>query len=69
MDMVRNGLGQSGHGTLKLTVSQEWIDGMKWFFAGWCKFRKAKSCFNDSRMGVVKNGHGHLVHEILKSAV
>ena len=45
--MVRNGCGQSGHGTLKLTVSQEGIDGMNWFFAYWCKVRKAKSEFND----------------------
>ena len=29
--MVRNGYGQSGHGTLKFIVSQEWIDGMNWF--------------------------------------
>ena len=39
------------------------------FFACWCKFKKAKSYFNDSRMGMVKNGLGHLVHETLKSAV
>ena len=45
--MARNGCGQSGHGTLKLAVSQEQIDGMNWFFAWWCKFRKAKSYFND----------------------
>ena len=31
MDIVRNGQGQSGHGTVKLTVSQKWIDGMNWF--------------------------------------
>ena len=24
--MMKNGCGQSGHGTLELTVSQEWID-------------------------------------------
>ena len=30
--MVRNGCGQSGQETLKLTTSQEWIDGMNWFF-------------------------------------
>ena len=32
MGMARNGCGQSGHWTLKLAVSQEWIDGMNWFF-------------------------------------
>ena len=68
LGMVENGCGQSGHGTLKLTVSQEWIDGMNWFFACWCKFRKAKSNFNDFWVDVVKIGCGHLVHETLKSA-
>ena len=32
------------------------------------KLRKAKSYFNDFWVGMVKNGRGHLVHEILKSA-
>ena len=26
--------------------SQEWTDGIKWFFTCWYKFRKAKSSFN-----------------------
>ena len=68
MGLVRNGCGQSGHRTLKLTVSQEWIDAMNWFLACWCKFKKAKIYFNDFWVGLVKNGHGHLVHETLKSA-
>ena len=66
---VKNGCGQSSHGTPKLTVSQEKIDGMNWFFACSYKFRKAKSYLNDFRMGMVKNGHGHLVYETFKSAV
>ena len=37
---IKNGFGQSCHGTLKLNVSQEWIDGMNYFFACWCTFRK-----------------------------
>ena len=49
-------LASPGHGTLKLAVSQEWIDGMNWFFAWWCKFRKAKSYFNGFWVGLVKNG-------------
>ena len=65
--MVRNGCGQSSHRTLKLTVSQKWIDGMNWLFACWCKFRKAKSYFTDFWVGLVKNGCGHLVHETPKS--
>ena len=41
--MVENGYSQSGHRTLKLTVSQEWTDGIKddWKFFG---------------VGMVKNG-------------
>ena len=31
--------------------------------------RKAKSCFSDCWVGVIKNGHGILLHETLKSAV
>ena len=30
--MVKNGCGQSGDRTLKLTVSEGWIDGVNWFF-------------------------------------
>ena len=66
--MVRYGCNQPGHKTLKLTVSQELVDGMNWFCACKCKFKKAKSNFNDFWVNVVKIGHGHLVHETLKSA-
>ena len=53
----------------KLAVSQEGIDGMNWFFAWWCKFRNAKSYFNDFWVGLAKIGCGHLVYyETLKSA-
>ena len=68
MGVARNECGQSGHRTLKLAVSQEWIDAMNWFFAWWCKFWKVKSCFNDFWVGLVKNGHVHLGHDSLKSA-
>ena len=47
------------------------ISRMNWrneLFAWWCKFRKAKSCFNDFWLGLIKNGHDHLAHEILRSA-
>ena len=30
--MVKNGCGQSCDGTLKLTVSEEWTDGINGFF-------------------------------------
>ena len=68
-DMVKNGSGQSGHGTLKLTVSQTWIDGMNWYFACSSKFRTAKIYFNEFWVGMVRNGRGHSAHETLKSAV
>ena len=67
--MVKNEFGQFGHGTLKLIVYQEWTNGMNWFSGCWCKFRKAKSCFNDFWLRVVTNDHGLLVHETLTSAV
>ena len=47
--MVKNGCGQSGHVTLKLT------DGIKSFFSYWYKFRKAKRWFNYFWVDVVKN--------------
>ena len=36
--MVRNGYGKSCDVTLKLTVSEEWTDGINWFLAFWCRF-------------------------------
>ena len=42
---------------IKLIVSQKWTDGINWMFSCWCKFRKAKSWFNDFWVGVFKNGH------------
>ena len=56
MGVVKDGCGQPGHMTPKLTVSQEWIDEVNWFSACWYKFRKAKWWLL-------------LVHETLKSAV
>ena len=40
--MVKNGCGQSGLCTLKLTVSQEWTDGINWLFRCNYKFMKIK---------------------------
>ena len=33
VDMVKNGCAQSCYATLKLTVSEEWTDGINCFFA------------------------------------
>ena len=68
MRMARIGCGQCGHKALKLVVSQEWIDEMDWFLHGGANPRKQKTCFNDFWVGQVRNGHGHLVYETLKSA-
>ena len=41
--MIKDGCGQSGDRTLKLTVSQGRIDGMNRVFACYSTYRKAKS--------------------------
>ena len=60
--MVKNGCGQSGNTTLKLTVYQECTEGVNRFFECWCKFRKAKNYFNDFWVGEVKNRHDLLIY-------
>ena len=52
-------------GALKLVVSQVGVDGIIWYFAWCCKFRKAKSYLINFWMGVFKNGCGHLSHGTL----
>ena len=52
-----------------LTISQKGINGINCFFACWYKFRKAKSWFNDFWVAMIRNGHGLLVYDTLKSAV
>ena len=69
LGILENGCSQSGEGTLKLTVSQKCTDRINWFIGWWYKFREAKSWFNDFWVGMVKNNHVFLVHEILKSCV
>ena len=51
----------------KMTISQKWTNGINWFFVCWYKLEKAESWFNDFWVGMVKNNHDLLVHEILKS--
>ena len=36
---VQNGCDQSGDGILKLNVSEEWTDGITYFFACWSRFK------------------------------
>ena len=42
VDMVKNGFGQSCDETLKFIVTEEWTDGINWFFACWYRFTKTK---------------------------
>ena len=42
--MVKNGYDQSGLWTTKLTVFQDWTNGIKWVFACWYKFMQIKRC-------------------------
>ena len=56
--MVKNGCGQSSNGTLKLTVSEEWTDGINWFFACWYRFTKIKSWSKIFWVGIVENRYG-----------
>ena len=41
---------------------------INWFCTGFYKSKKAKSCFDEFWVDVVKNDHCLLVHETLKSA-
>ena len=46
LGMVKNGSGQSGLWTLKLTVIEEWTDGINcFFFSRLHKFMQIKKCF------------------------
>ena len=67
--VVKIGCSQFGQRTLKLTVSEESADELNRFFSCCYRFRKAKSCFNDFRVGKVQNEHYILVHETVKSAI
>ena len=43
--MVKNGCDQSCNVTLKLTVSEEWTDGINWFFADSQKLKADQKMF------------------------
>ena len=43
----------------EIDCTQEWTDGMNWFFVSRRKFRNAKSYFSNFWVGLVKNWHGH----------
>ena len=43
----------------------EWMDGLRWFFAYWCKFEKVKNYFKNFWVTVVKNVHGTLISKCM----
>ena len=59
--------GQSGLWTLKLTVSQEWTNGINWYFACWYYFMQIK--LKVLRVGMVNNGCGQSCDRTLKLIV
>ena len=61
--------GQSCDGTLKLALSEEWTDGINWFFACWYWFTKIKSWLKIYWVGKVRNGCDHSGHGTLKLTV
>ena len=56
--IVKNKCSQSGFWTLKLTVSEEWTDGVNWLFVCWYVITKIKSWSKIFWIGMVKNGCG-----------
>ena len=64
--VVKNGCGQSWDGTLKLTLFEEWTNGINWFFACWCRFIRIKSSSKMYWVGMVKNGCDQSGHGTLK---
>ena len=58
MGMTKNRCGQSGARTLKLTVSEEWTDGINWIFACWYRFTKSKIWSKSFWVGMVEYGCG-----------
>ena len=67
--MVKTGCGQSCDGTLKLTVSEEWPDGINSFLACLYRFTKMKSRSKTFLVVVLKNGFSQSAHGTLKLSV
>ena len=69
MCMFKNECGQSSGKTLKLTVSEERTDGIKWFFACWYNFTQAKKRLKIFEIRIFKNGFGQSGDGTLKLTV
>ena len=66
MGIVANECDQSSHGTLKLTVSEKWADGIKLFLHVGTDSRKGQADQNFCWVGMVKNGCGQSGDRTLK---
>ena len=55
--------------SVKLTVCQEWTDGINWFFACWYKFMQIEMQLEIFWVGMVKNGCGQPGNGSLKLTV
>ena len=69
VDIVKNGCGQSGGEALKLTIFEEWRDGINWFYACWYRFTKIKRWSRIFWMGMFTNGCSYSGQWNLKLAV
>ena len=58
--------GQSGYGTRKLTLSQEWTDGINWFFCRQVQIHENQKSIEVFWLGMVRNGCGQSGHWTLK---
>ena len=67
--MARNGCGKSGLWTLKLIVSQEWTNGINWFFSCWYHFTQTKRWSKIFRVSMFKNECGQSGDRTLKLTV
>ena len=56
-------------GAQKLTVSEEWTDGINWFCACWCRFSKIKSWSKIYWVDMVKNSYSQSGYGTLKLTV
>ena len=65
--VVKNGCGQSCDETLKLTLSEEWTNGINWFLACSCRFTTVKSWSKIYWVGIVKNGCAQSGHGTLNN--
>ena len=55
LSLVKNGCAQSDDRTQKLTLSEEWVDEINWFFTCSYRFTNIKSLSKNICVGIIKN--------------